>query len=194
MAIERGNSAKIFSALRELYGCSLSYVALQEAYFSQRQQEGETLLEFSLALMSLHERVKQQSHTAMPNAEMLLCDLFVEFVLDPALRRKLKQYVRRQPMCTFLEVRGEAIRWEQEGVPGGAKGRSQSFPLVYRVQYGMQRTSHGDTGGSTAKSELVELRDMLRRQQEQLDQLAQVIKVQGSRFLYLSHNSYTGHN
>lgn len=67
-------------------------------------------MEFSLALMSLQERVKQQSSTAMPNAGILLRDQFVEFVLDPALRRELKQYVRRQPMCTFLEVQGEAIR------------------------------------------------------------------------------------
>ncbi len=67
-ATERGDPDKIFAALRELYGCSLSYVALQEAFFSRIQQEGETLLEFSLALMSLQERVKQQSPTAMPNA------------------------------------------------------------------------------------------------------------------------------
>lgn len=104
---------------------------------------------------------------------MLLREQFVEFVLDPALCRELKQYVRRQPMCTFLGVRGEAIRWEREGVPGGARGRSQSLPLVCGVQYGVQGTSHVDTGGSTAKSELGELRDMLKRQQEQLDQLAQ---------------------
>ncbi|KAL1280076.1 hypothetical protein QQF64_014676 [Cirrhinus molitorella] len=172
-AIERGDPAKIFAALRELYGCSLSYVALQEAFFSLRQQEGETLMVFSLVLMSLQERVKQQSPTAMPNAEMLLRDQFVEFVLDPALRHELKQCVRRQPMCTFLEVQGEAIRWEREGVPGGARGRCQSLPLVHGVQYGVQGTSHVGGSGSTAKSELGELRDMLRRQQEQLDQLAQ---------------------
>lgn len=40
--IERGDPEKIIQALRELYGCSLSYVALQQAFFSRRQQEGET--------------------------------------------------------------------------------------------------------------------------------------------------------
>lgn len=182
-AAERRDPANILAALRELYGCSLSYVALQEAFFSRRQQEGETLLEFSLGLMSLQERVKQQSSTAMPNAEMLLRDQFAEFVLDPALRRELKQYVRRQPMCTFLEVRGEAIRWEREGVPGGARGRSQSLPLVHGVQYGVLGTQNVDAGGPIAKSELGELKDMIMRQQEQLNQLAQgLARVQSPQF------------
>lgn len=182
-ATERRDPAKIFAALRELYGCSLSYVALQEAFFSRRQQEGETLLEFSLVLMSLQEQVKQQSSTAMPNAEILLRDQFVEFVLDPALCRKLKQYVRRQPMCTFLEVRGEAIRWELEGVPGGARGRSQSLLLVHGVQYGVLGTQNVDAGGPIAKSELGELKNMLMCQQEQLNQLVQgLARVQSPQF------------
>lgn len=50
---ERLDPAKIIAVLEELYGCAESYAALQEAFFSQQQQEGETLLEFSLALMGL---------------------------------------------------------------------------------------------------------------------------------------------
>ncbi len=123
---EREAPEKIITALKELYGCSKSYVALQEAFFSRRQHDGETLLEFSLALMSLLEQVKQQSPTVMSNAEILLRDQFVEHVVDSALRRELKQLVRRQPGATLLEVRREAIRWEQEGMLGGARG-SQSF-------------------------------------------------------------------
>lgn len=69
---DRGDPARIIGALRELYGCSLSYVVLQEAFFSRRQLAGETLLEFSLSLMGLQEKVKQQSSTVMPNAEVLL--------------------------------------------------------------------------------------------------------------------------
>ena len=56
-AADRSNPTLISEALRELYGCSLSYVALQEPFFSRRQREGETLLESSLALMGLQEKV-----------------------------------------------------------------------------------------------------------------------------------------
>ncbi|KAL0174035.1 hypothetical protein M9458_030003, partial [Cirrhinus mrigala] len=101
--VERRDPDKIFLALREVFGCSQSHVALQEAFFSRRQLEGESLLEFSLALMGLMEKVKQRFSGAVPNAPVLLRDQFVEHVSDNALRRELKQLVRRQPTATLLE-------------------------------------------------------------------------------------------
>lgn len=74
---ERGDPDKIIPILQELYGCFHSYVALQEAFCSRRQQDGESLFEFSLALMTLLERVKQQSPNAIPNAKIVLRDQFL---------------------------------------------------------------------------------------------------------------------
>ncbi|KAK0139102.1 hypothetical protein N1851_024329 [Merluccius polli] len=164
---EREDPAKIFGILQELYGCSESYVALQEAFFSRRQQEGETLQGFSLALMSLMASVRARAPREMLNADILLRDQFVEHVLDGALRRELKQFVRRQPAATLLDVRGEALRWEREGLPGGSRGRSHSVPSAFGLQCGVQ-------GGPKVvatpapRSELQEMREMLRLQQEQI--------------------------
>lgn len=169
---EREDPNKIFQALRELYGCTSSYVALQESFFSRKQQDGETLLEFSLVLLNLLEKVKRQSPHGMPNADILLRDQFVEHVRDGALRRELKQFVRRQPTARLLDVRSEAMRWEREGMPGGTRGRSQSVPSAYGIQYGVQ--GYQPPGGSNlASSELRELREMLKKQQQQLNQLTQ---------------------
>lgn len=99
----------------------------------------------------------------MPNSETLLRDQFVEYVLDSALRRELKQFVRQHPGATLLDVRGEAIRWEQEGMARNPRGRS------FSTSSGFQYVVYGST--SSAGSELVELKEMLKRQQEQLDQL-----------------------
>nr|XP_021327606.1 uncharacterized protein LOC110438779 [Danio rerio] len=171
---EREDPKRVIQVLRDLYGCTKSYVALQESFFSRRQQEGETLVEFSLALMSLLEKVKGQSPHGMPNAEILLRDQFVENVNDCTLRRELKQFVRRQPTATLVDVRGEALRWEREGMPGGARGRSQSVPSVYGIQYGVQGNRSVSSG---AKSEMTELRDMLLKQQQQLNQLVQSMSL-----------------
>lgn len=57
-------------------------------------------------------------------------------------------------------------------MPGGARGRSQSVPLAYRVQYAVQCESRIGSS-SSSKSELTELREMLNSQQEQLNQLTQ---------------------
>ena len=172
--VEKEDSAKIISVLQELYGCSKSYVALQEAFFSRQQQEGETLHEFSLALLSLMESVKGSAPGGMTNADVLLRDQFVEHVLDGALRRELKQLVRRQATATLLDVRGEAIRWEREGFPGCGRGRSHSVPSAFGLQYGVQSGSRGATTPPQGQ-EMVEMREMLRLQQEQLNQLTQSI-------------------
>ena len=175
---ERGDPVRILAILQELYGCAESYVALQAAFFSRKQQEEETLLEFSLSLIGLMERVKQCAPAAMPNAEALLRDQFAEHVLDSSLRRELKQFVRRQPNSTLLEVRAEAIRWEREGLPSGARSRSHSLPLVCGVQYGVQ----GGPQDAVSGSEMSQMREMLSRQQEQLNQLvASMAQLQNSR-------------
>ncbi len=157
-AEERVDPAKLISALKDVYRCSQSYVALQEAFFSRRHQEGETLLEFSLALMGLLEKAKQHSPDAMPNAEVLLRDQCVEHVLDSSLRRELKQLVRRQPTATLRDVRVEAIRWEHEGTSGGARGRSHSASLALGFQYGVKGDAHSGVDRSSLCSEMSELR------------------------------------
>lgn len=149
-------------------------MALQEAFFSRKQREGETLLEFSLALMGLWKSVEEKSPYAMPNSETLVRDQFVEHVIDSALRPELKQLVRRLPSSSLLEVRSEALRWEREGLPGGDRRRSQSVPLVPVMQYGVQGGSSLDARGASMV-ELSELRDLLKSQQAQLNQLSKSV-------------------
>lgn len=173
--VEREDPDKVLAILTELYGCVQSYVTLQQSFFSRKQQEGETLLEFSLALMALMERVKQSAPGALPNADVLLRDQFMEHVLDGALRRELKQYVRRHPTASLLEIRGEAIRWEREGSPRGARERSHSLPSAYGLQYGVQGGSRPTPFVSPHDSELSEVKALLKRQQEQLDQLTRAM-------------------
>ena len=170
---ERGDPARVVAILQELYGCSESYVALQEAFFSRKQHEGETLLEFSLALMSLMGRVKQRAPAGMLNAEGPLRDQFVEQVLDSTLRRELKQFVRSQPTATMLDVRGEAIRWEREGLPSSFRGRSNSVPSISGIQYGVQGAH--SIASVPHPSEMSEMKEMFRQQQEQLNQLTQTL-------------------
>lgn len=174
---ERGDPEIIIKILQELYGCCQSYVALQEAFFSREQQEGESLHEFSLALMRLLGLVKRVAPVGMLNFEVLLRDQFIEYVSDCSLRRELKQLVRRQPTVTLLDGRGEAIRWEREGMPGGNRGRSHSVPSVYGLQYGVQGGSSTMLGNGALGAELGDLKAILQQQQDQLNQLTQSIAL-----------------
>ncbi|KAL6490489.1 hypothetical protein MHYP_G00008340 [Metynnis hypsauchen] len=116
---EREDPHKILSILRELYGCSKSYVALQESFFSRKQLDGESLQEYSHALLALMDRIQNCASNVVPNSDVLVRDQFVEHVNDSALCRELKRLVRLTPTLSMLQVRTEAIRWEQEGRPSG---------------------------------------------------------------------------
>lgn len=163
-----------------------SHVSLQEDFFSRKQQDGETLQEFSHALMCLMEKVVQKSphgSISRDGKEVLLRDQFTEHVFDCSLRRELKQFVRGHPAATLIDVRTEAIRWEQEGMSGGTRGRSHSVSDAYGYQ-----CYHQGAGNSPFRSELSELKEILRNQQEQLNRLTESLTT-----LKVGHRNQMGH-
>ena len=166
---DRENPEKVLSILSEVYGCALSYVALQKDFFSRKQLDGESLQEYSHALFELMEKIMRNAPQAMPNSSVLLRDQFVEHVNDPDLRRALKQYVRANPTATLLDVRGEAIRWEREGTLPEGRPRSFSVPTICATH-----TSRVfDKANVPPQTEMVEIKELLRKQQEQLNQLSE---------------------
>lgn len=124
--------------------------------------------------MGLWKCVEEKSPYAMPNSEILVRDPFMEHVTDSSLRRELKQIERCLPSSSLLEVRNKALRWEREGMPRGACHRSQSVPFVPIMRYGVQGGSSLDVRGASS-FELSELRDLLKSQQAQLDQLSKSV-------------------
>ncbi|KAL7879398.1 hypothetical protein SRHO_G00016520 [Serrasalmus rhombeus] len=88
-----------------------------ESFFGRKQLEGESLQEFSHALLALMDKVKQSAPNIVLNSDVLVRDQFVEHVLDSTHRRELKRLVRQTPGLSMLQVRAEAIRWEREGRP-----------------------------------------------------------------------------
>lgn len=167
---DRENPEKILSILQEVYGCSLSYVALQKDFFSRKQLEGESLQEYSHALFELMEKIMRSAPQAMPNSAILLRDQFVEHVNDPDLRRSLKQFIRSMPAATLLDVRGEAIRWEREGILPEGRPRSFSVPSICATH--TSRVPVG-TNSMPFQTEMAEVKEMLKKQQEQLNQLSE---------------------
>lgn len=186
---EKENPEKIFEILQELYGCPQSYVALQEAFFSRKQQEGESLLEFSIALMTLMDKVRRSAPEGILNADVLLRDQFVEHVREGALRRDLKSFIRTKPPATLIEVRKEAIRWEREGAAESLRPRSFSLPSSDRV-FGVPGTScaviSDPCSGPPTRSDMEKLQadmaklmELVQQQQVQLQNLSHGGAVRG---------------
>ncbi|XP_051733814.1 uncharacterized protein LOC127503750 [Ctenopharyngodon idella] len=164
--VEREKPEHIFNILRNMYHGKQTFVQLQQKFYERKQHEGESLTEFSHSLMSLMEVVLSRNPGSVPNADQVLRDQFVEHVRDVTLRRELKRFVRQKPSCSLLDVRGEAIRWMEEGemvtvtsVPQPWCNRTQGRV----VQFDGKMNQFGES------SELNEIKDMLKSQQKQID-------------------------
>lgn len=173
---EKEDPSKIITILKELYGCAKSYVELQESFFSRKQQEGESLQEYSHALCSLMDKVRQRAPTALTNFDVLLRDQFIEYVCDPTLRRELKRLVREKSDMSMLEARAAAIQWEREGRPNDSgRGRSYSVPSLCAMHYSRSSSKVEAAPTTQPNAELVELKEMLLKQQQQINNLTQSI-------------------
>lgn len=169
----REDAEEIFKVLREMYSPAQSYVILQQSFFDRKQREGESLEEFSHALLDLMDRVQKANAHVVSNSETVLRDQFCENVNDYALRRELKRLVRDRPACTLLEVRKEAIRWVEEGLPH--KNRpSRSISHTCEAQAVL--TCEENT---VTKSEVAELKDIIMKQQAQLDLVIKTLRSDG---------------
>ena len=167
----REDPEQIISVLREVYGCTKSYVSLQQRFFDRKQKEGESLQDFSHALMMLMERVTLCNPQAWSNPQTLLRDQFCEQVRDHALRRELKKMVRQNQEISLLDIRKEAIRWVEEGQPSQEK---YVRPLPQTCE--TQATAISESAGAHT-SELAELKSMFIKQQAQLDLIAQTLNT-----------------
>lgn len=91
----------------------------------------------------------------------------MEHVFDSGLRWELKR-LNVNPESTLFDVRKEAFRWVDEGFHYEMRERSNSVPAPSALQYSVQGQI-GSSGPSDANAlELMELKKMIRAQQEQL--------------------------
>lgn len=159
----REDFKQIISVLLELYCSSHSYVALQQNFFDRKQKEGESLQEYSHALMELMGKVLKANPNAVPNSQVVLRDQFSENVQDHMLRRELKRLVRENTQLSLLDLRKEAIRWVEEGQP--ARNRhTRVAPQSCETQVTVTCEE-----SVTKQSELAELKNLVMQQQAQLD-------------------------
>ncbi|XP_062864418.1 uncharacterized protein LOC134326144 [Trichomycterus rosablanca] len=88
------------------------------------------------------EVIKRRSPQAIPNADHLVRDQFIEHVRDSMLRRELKQSVRLNAEVSFLTIRSEAIRWLEEGEHVGHP-KTRAYSCDTQVEVGPLLQSAG---------------------------------------------------
>ena len=107
---ERENPDSILAILQENFGCSQSYVVLQKQFFQRRQQEGESIRQYSHALAELMELLKSRDPRGVSNPDLVLRDQFIENIREELLHRELFRLVQQTPRLSFREVRNQALK------------------------------------------------------------------------------------
>lgn len=161
----------IFRVLREIYGCSHSHISLQRRFFNRKQQEGESLLDYSHALMTLMDQIVKSNELAQVKSQRDLRDQFCDGVRDLNLGVRLRDQVRSHPNWTIRDVRREAVQWM-------AQCEGRSFTQKQSDSLYSSNEAHVKVLGepkSVNQSEYSELRALIEAQQSQLDSLVKAL-------------------
>ena len=165
---DRSNPDKILEILIEIFGCTKSFITLQKQFFQRKQLEGESVREFSHALLTSMEAIKCSNPNGIHNPDGMVRDQFVENVRDGLLRRELKRSIRLDPESSFFAIRSEAVRWVEEGEhPSTPRGRAYSCDS--RMQVLGECSSERHTTSVRPVDDLAELKECFRNQQAQLN-------------------------
>lgn len=168
----RDHPRQIFDILLEQFNNSKPLIVLKERFYARKQQEGESLREFSNSLFSLMDEMIHCCPNGVAGSTRLLTAQFIQYVRDGHLSRELKRIAREQPEYDLHDIRDEAIRWEREGRSWEGSSHSHSVPLAYSMQQEQARAVP-----STTALELAELRAMLKEQQGQIQELTQAVRA-----------------
>ncbi|XP_063962087.1 uncharacterized protein LOC135155782 [Lytechinus pictus] len=128
----RKDSDQIINVLQSLFAASESVPSLSQSFYNRRQQEGESLADYSRALMRLYDRMeKAASSTEDKNAlkrlkDSSLKERFVCGAKEKWVQRELRRIEMSSKSKNFLEMRSEVLEFFSGQEP-------RSSPRVHEV-------------------------------------------------------------
>lgn len=148
---EQRDPEMIKQVLREVFGEHSSVSHLTSLLYARKQEAGESLQQYSLALLLLAHRVETQKGSA----EAILGDIFAENVSDVGLRRELKRQLRQTSGTPFRELRSLALKWEQDGQSTISTGRQRAKVNLQEAGVCVQEGGSQDLVATLAKQQKV---------------------------------------
>ena len=162
---KRHNFDEVVSSLKLCFGYQETTQTLSSQFHSRRQQEGESLCDFSRALLRTYCRMvksagKEDQAALIQLKDHALCDQFVNGARDASVRRELRRIQLDHGKSGFNEVRSEALQLFQEAP------MPQLKPKVREVEMEIAQTAL-----TTVKPEQSVLKEILEQQKTILSEV-----------------------
>ena len=117
---DREDYARLLRVLRMRFGQQESVQSLNAAFYARQQQEGESLADFSRALMLFYNQIEtaandpQESEALARLREKALREQFIKGAARPYVRRELRKLEMDYPDLNFFEFREKSLKLYQD--------------------------------------------------------------------------------
>ena len=121
----------IFRALLEAFGDGGDLAALQERLFQYRQSPGETVVDCSLKLVEIYNKVAEKDPAYESRRDQTLKERLAASVADQSLSREIRRLIQDAPGLNFFELRNRAVEWAGGDKPKeGGSASSQEMTMA----------------------------------------------------------------
>lgn len=178
---EKDTAEKILKLIQNIYDEVESVSQLQQRFFQRNQKSGESLEEYSLALMKIANQATKRDDSALGDKNNTLKERFIEGILDKQLKREVRRFYREHKEYSFLQFREEVLKWVDElGETLNSKTCQQE---VQEVSENAMKSEH--------KDDLSEIKKLLLQQQTLLEQQQKQIDTLSKQHLKTVNNNYS---
>lgn len=112
--LERDTAEKILEIIKSVFASTETLGALQQQFYQRDQKHGESLQNYSLALMKLLDKIVAKDENAVTDFDEMLKERFVEGIRDSSLRREIRRFSFEKKAMSFGEFRQKVLQWSED--------------------------------------------------------------------------------
>ena len=107
----RDDPEAIFKALLQAFGDSNEMASIQERLYQCRQARGETLVDCSLKLIYLFNRILERDPSYESRKDQTLKERLAAAVVDQSVAREIRRLIHEAPLLDFYQLRDKVVEW-----------------------------------------------------------------------------------
>ena len=158
---------QVFAVLRKFHKPTSSCVSVQQQLFTCKQQKSESLSDYMHKLMDLALDVRELNETLIPDLQKTVKEIFSEGVYDLSLRNDLRNLNVNQPGLDTADLLEHSNKFFSS-----TAGSSSSDKVCSSSD-----AASSEQGAAATYSE--DLQSLIRKQQEELDELKKRLNSRG---------------